>query len=47
MEIEVDILFVVCAEKYWRTYDEFINTPREIIELLMSKREADAMENKK
>jgi hypothetical protein len=47
IEVDANVLEVICIEKYHRTHEDFVNTPTEVIDLLMLKWEADATEERK
>ena len=38
----MDMIALSLMEQYWRTYDEYENTPQEIIELAIEKNNIDA-----
>ena len=42
IEVDANVLELICIEKYNRTHDQFMETPKDTLDLLMIKREADA-----
>ena len=43
----VEVLETLFIDKYHRTHDEFMNTPRNVIQIILLKRESDAKSEKK
>lgn len=43
----IDVLETLFIDKYHRTHEEFMNTPRNVIQIILLKRESDAKSEKK